>query len=103
MRTYALKKLVARGYVKSEKTGRSVFLRDAARARAAASNIASVRELLSIPTLHESGLTNEQIERCGAADAQRVGHCTTPRARGGVALKRCGALCREGTQAPTNG
>ena len=59
--TYALKKLVARGYVKSEKTGKEVFFSATESGRALCMKYREVRESCLIATLKESGLTNEQI------------------------------------------
>lgn len=59
--TYALKKLVARGYVKSEKTGKEVFFDATDAGRALCLKYRDVRERCLIETLKDSGLTNEQI------------------------------------------
>jgi len=59
--TYALKKLVARGYVKSEKTGKEVFFSATPAGRELCGKYRDVRESCLITTLRESGLTNEQI------------------------------------------
>ncbi|AAU48566.1 winged helix DNA-binding protein [Burkholderia pseudomallei] len=59
--TYALKKLVARGYVKSEKTGKEVFFDATDAGRALCLRYRDVRERCLIETLKDSGLTNEQI------------------------------------------
>ena len=59
--TYALKKLVARGYVKSEKTGKEVFFSATQAGRDLCMKYREVRESCLIATLKESGLTNEQI------------------------------------------
>lgn len=59
--TYALKKLVARGYVKSEKIGKEVFFSATGAGRELCARYRDVRENCLIVTLRESGLTNEQI------------------------------------------
>lgn len=59
--TYALKKLVARGYVNSEKTGKEVFFSATDAGRELCLRYREVRESCLISTLKESGLTNEQI------------------------------------------
>jgi predicted MarR family transcription regulator len=59
--TYALKKLVARGYVKSEKTGKEVFFSTTEAGRQLCMKYREVRESCLISTLVESGLTNDQI------------------------------------------
>jgi predicted MarR family transcription regulator len=59
--TYALKKLVARGYIKSEKTGKEVFFSATPAGRELCGKYREVRESCLITTLRESGLTNEQI------------------------------------------
>jgi predicted MarR family transcription regulator len=59
--TYALKKLVARGYVKSEKTGKEVFFSATAAGRELCDRYREVRERCLIAALRESGLVNEQI------------------------------------------
>ena len=64
--TYALKKLVARGYVKSEKTGKEVFFSATQSGRDLCLKYREVRESCLIATLKESGLTNEQIGEAAA-------------------------------------
>jgi predicted MarR family transcription regulator len=59
--TYALKKLVSRGYVKSEKTGKEVFFSATAAGRELCGKYREVRESCLIAALKESGLANEQI------------------------------------------
>ncbi len=59
--TYALKKLVARGYVKSEKVGKEVLFSATAAGRALCGKYREVRERCLIDTLKETGLVNEQI------------------------------------------
>jgi predicted MarR family transcription regulator len=59
--TYALKKLVARGYVQSEKAGKEVFFSATSAGRELCGKYREVRESCLISTLRESGLTNEQI------------------------------------------
>ncbi|HKR38245.1 winged helix DNA-binding protein [Paraburkholderia sp. CNPSo 3076] len=59
--TYALKKLVSRGYVKSEKTGKEVFFSVTPEGHALCLRYRDVRESCLIATLKESGLTNQQI------------------------------------------
>ncbi|BBU28684.1 hypothetical protein BTHE68_24180 [Burkholderia sp. THE68] len=59
--TYALKKLVARGYVQSEKIGKEVFFAATPAGRELCGKYRDVREACLIETLRESGLTNEQI------------------------------------------
>jgi len=59
--TYALKKLVSRGYVKSEKVGKEVFFSSTPDGRALCARYREVRESCLIETLKESGLTNQQI------------------------------------------
>jgi predicted MarR family transcription regulator len=59
--TYALKKLVARGYVTSEKTGKEVFFSATAAGRDLCGKYREVRESCLMATLRESGMTNEQI------------------------------------------
>ncbi|KMZ11392.1 putative transcription regulator, contains HTH domain (MarR family) [Candidatus Burkholderia humilis] len=59
--TYALKKLVARGYVKSEKSGKEVFFSTTPAGRELCGKYRDVRESCLITTLRESGLANEQI------------------------------------------
>ena len=59
--TYALKKLVSRGYVKSEKAGKEVFFSATPDGRALCARYREVRESCLIETLKESGLSNEQI------------------------------------------
>jgi predicted MarR family transcription regulator len=59
--TYALKKLVARGYVQSEKTGKEVFFSATQAGRELCAKYREVRESCLMTTLQESGLTNEQI------------------------------------------
>jgi len=59
--TYALKKLVARGYVQSEKSGKEVFFSATPAGRELCGKYREVREACLIETLRESGLTNEQI------------------------------------------
>src|ERR1700743_3956707 len=54
--TYALKKLVARGYVKSEKTGKEVFFSATESGRQLCLKYREVRESCLISTLKESGL-----------------------------------------------
>ncbi|HTH62441.1 MAG TPA: winged helix DNA-binding protein [Paraburkholderia sp.] len=59
--TYALKKLVSRGYVKSEKVGKEVFFSSTQEGRDVCARYRNVRESCLIETLKESGLTNQQI------------------------------------------
>ncbi|MGN6648470.1 winged helix DNA-binding protein [Trinickia sp.] len=59
--TYALKKLVSRGYVKSEKTGKEVFFSATQAGRELCNKYREVRESCLIAALKESGLANEQI------------------------------------------
>ncbi|ONX80438.1 winged helix DNA-binding protein [Burkholderia cenocepacia] len=59
--TYALKKLIARGYVKSEKNGKEVFFFATDADRDLCLKYREVREHCLIETLKDSGLTNEQI------------------------------------------
>jgi predicted MarR family transcription regulator len=59
--TYALKKLVSRGYVKSEKTGKEVFFSATPAGRELCNKYREVRESCLIAALKESGLANEQI------------------------------------------
>jgi predicted MarR family transcription regulator len=59
--TYALKKLVSRGYVKSEKTGKEVFFSTTPAGRELCRKYREVRESCLIAALTESGLANEQI------------------------------------------
>ena len=59
--TYALKKLVTRGYVKSEKAGKEVFFSTTPAGRDLCAHYRQVRESCLIETLKESGLTNQQI------------------------------------------
>jgi predicted MarR family transcription regulator len=59
--TYALKKLVTRGYVKSEKTGKEVFFSATPAGRELCSKYREVRESCLIAVLKESGLANAQI------------------------------------------
>ncbi len=56
--TYALKKLIARGYVKSEKSGKEVFFFATDAGRALCMKYREVREHCLIETLKDSGLTN---------------------------------------------
>ena len=58
---YALRKLVSRGYVKSEKAGKEVFFSATPEGRALCARYRTVRESCLIETLKESGLTNLQI------------------------------------------
>jgi predicted MarR family transcription regulator len=59
--TYALKKLVARGLVKSEKSGKEVFFSVTPAGREVCLRYRDVRESCLIATLQESGLSNAQI------------------------------------------
>ncbi|WJF90495.1 winged helix DNA-binding protein [Paraburkholderia bonniea] len=59
--SYALKKLVTRGYVKSEKIGKEVLFSTTAAGRTLCLKYREVRENCLIGVLRESGLTNEQI------------------------------------------
>jgi predicted MarR family transcription regulator len=59
--SYALKKLMARGYVASEKVGKEVFFSATPAGRELCGKYREVRESCLISTLKESGLTNEQI------------------------------------------
>ena len=59
--TYALKKLVSRGYVKSEKAGKEVFFSATPEGRDLCARYREVRESCLIETLKESGLSNQQI------------------------------------------
>jgi predicted MarR family transcription regulator len=59
--TYALKKLMIRGYVKSEKAGKEVFFFATAAGRDLCLKYREVRETCLIATLRESGLTDAQI------------------------------------------
>jgi predicted MarR family transcription regulator len=59
--TYALKKLIARGYVKSEKAGKEVFFSTTPAGRELCARYRQVRESCLIETLKESGMTNQQI------------------------------------------
>ncbi|WP_321787648.1 winged helix DNA-binding protein [Paraburkholderia sp. J94] len=59
--TYALKKLVARGYVASEKSGKEVFFAVTPEGRELCLRYRDVRESCLIATLKESGLSNAQI------------------------------------------
>ena len=59
--TYALKKLVARGYVASEKAGKEVFFSATPAGRELCWKYREVRESCLISALRESGLTNDQI------------------------------------------
>ena len=59
--TYALKKLMARGFVTSEKVGKEVFFSATPSGRELCGKYRDVRESCLISTLKESGLTNEQI------------------------------------------
>jgi predicted MarR family transcription regulator len=59
--TYALKKLQARGYIGSEKSGKEVFFFVTDTGRALCARYREVRESCLIAALAESGLTNEQI------------------------------------------
>ena len=58
---YALKKLVARGYVKNEKMGKEVFFSATEAGRALCQRYREVRESCLISALSESGMVNEQI------------------------------------------
>jgi predicted MarR family transcription regulator len=59
--TYALKKLVARGYVQNEKSGKEVFFSATDSGRELCVRYREVRESCLIATLRESGLSNQQI------------------------------------------
>lgn len=59
--TYALKKLIARGYVESEKIGKEVFFSVTPAGRDLCLKYREVREHCLIETLKDSGVTNEQI------------------------------------------
>lgn len=59
--TYALKKLIARGYVESEKIGKEVFFSVTPAGRDLCLKYREVREHCMIETLKDSGVTNEQI------------------------------------------
>lgn len=59
--TYALKKLIARGYVKNEKAGKEVFFSTTPAGRELCARYRQVRESCLIETLKESGMTNQQI------------------------------------------
>jgi predicted MarR family transcription regulator len=59
--TYALRKLVARGLVASEKSGKEVFFSVTEAGRDLCLRYRDVRESCLIATLKESGLTNQQI------------------------------------------
>ncbi|WP_153099151.1 winged helix DNA-binding protein [Paraburkholderia hayleyella] len=59
--TYALKKLVTGGYVKSEKIGKEVFFSTTDAGQALCLEYREVRESCLIAVLRESGLSNEQI------------------------------------------
>lgn len=59
--TYALKKLVARGYVQSEKIGKEVVFSATAAGRDLCARYREVRERCLIATLKESGLMNDQV------------------------------------------
>ncbi|KAF1024803.1 MAG: hypothetical protein GAK40_01491 [Burkholderia plantarii] len=59
--TYALKKLVARGYVVGEKSGKEVLFSVTPAGRALCEKYREVREHCLIETLKDSGMTNAQI------------------------------------------
>lgn len=59
--TYALKKLIALGYVESEKIGKEVFFSVTPAGRDLCLKYREVREHCLIETLKDSGVTNEQI------------------------------------------
>ena len=59
--TYALKKLVARGYVKSEKIGKEVFFVASPAGRELCMKYREVRESCLIEALADAGMTNESI------------------------------------------
>jgi predicted MarR family transcription regulator len=59
--TYALKKLLTRGYVKSEKVGKEALFSVTDAGRALCMKYRDVRESCLMTTLVESGLTNDQI------------------------------------------
>lgn len=59
--TYALKKLIARCYVESEKIGKEVFFSVTPSGRDLCLKYREVREHCLIETLKDSGVTNEQI------------------------------------------
>ncbi|SIT71520.1 Predicted transcription regulator, contains HTH domain, MarR family [Burkholderia sp. b13] len=59
--TYALKKLVARGYVASEKSGKEVFFSATEAGRELCLKYREVRESCLMVTLAEAGLDNAQI------------------------------------------
>jgi len=59
--TYALKKLLTRGYVKSEKAGKEALFSVTDAGRALCMKYREVRESCLMTTLAESGLTNDQI------------------------------------------
>lgn len=59
--TYALKKLIARGYVESEKIGKEVFFSVTPAGRDLCLKYREVREHCLIETLKDSGVTNELI------------------------------------------
>lgn len=59
--TYALKKLGARGYVKSEKVGKEVFFAATESGKALCMKYREVRERCLIEALTESGMTNQAI------------------------------------------
>ncbi|MEA3082327.1 MAG: hypothetical protein QOC89_24, partial [Paraburkholderia sp.] len=96
--TYALKKLVARGYVKSEKTGKEVFFSATDAGRALCLKYREVRESCLISTLKESGLTNEQIGEAAQLMRNASGLYDTA-ARAAASLKRVDAGC-SGTTRP---
>ncbi len=86
--TYALKKLVARGYVKSEKTGKEVFFsRDPGRPRAVPQISRGAGKLSDCDA--EGKRPDERADRRGRpVDAQRVRSVRHRGTRGGVAVRR---------------
>jgi predicted MarR family transcription regulator len=59
--TYGLKKLVARGYIKSEKIGKEVFFAATAAGRTLCMKYREVRESCLIEALADTGMTNLAI------------------------------------------
>jgi predicted MarR family transcription regulator len=59
--SYSLKKLVSRGYVTTEKSGKEVVFSTTEEGRALCAKYRGIRETCLMATLPESGITNEQI------------------------------------------
>jgi len=59
--SYSLKKLVSRGYVTTEKSGKEVLFSTTEAGRELCAKYRGIRETCLMSTLPESGLTNQQI------------------------------------------